>query len=341
MTDISAALQRNPATGKLTSQFDISDYFYIPISGLGVKTSTPYYEDFESRSLGAATSPMGALTISNLTDKSITTNSYSGTRALECAYTGGISAPARFPKAYVTLPERSNKVYFSCRFKFSGTTTGGANVWKFLRFSNTSGSDPYSDSNKFSHEMTSLAGVANPFSHSETITVDGANTTTASNQLPADDTLPNLFPNGQWVFYEGYIDAGTVGNSDATIIIKSNNKVALNFTNRNFLSATNPLGIKYILTPMNGIDDFVSSTLVSYMDDVYADGSFARCIMTDSSDYETSTNSTRCAQVLSFTTNEGAYLIRKRGLFAEGQAAYYHFWDINGAYVGYVAGVAV
>lgn len=63
--------------------------------------------------------------------------------------------------------------------------------------------------------------------------------------------------------------------------------------------------------------------------------------MTDSATYSTSTAGTRCVQVLSATTAEGAYLIKKRGLFTEGQTAYYHFWDVNGAYVGNVAGVAV
>lgn len=336
MTDIPVSMNRNPATGKLQSRFDPSQYYFMSIAGLGVKSSTPYYDDFESRTLGAATSPMGDLVISNTVDKSVTSNSHSGVKALECAYTGGVSAPARFPKAYLTLGTRSNKVYFCCWFKFSGTTTGGSNVWKFLRFSNTTGGDPYGDANKFSHEMTSTAGVANPVSHSESIYVDGALTTTAGNQLPADDTPANLFQNGQWVFYEGMIDAGTVGNSDADIIVKANNKIALHFNNRNFLSALNPQGIKYVLTPMNGIDDFTSSTLVSQMDEIYVDGSLARCIMTDNADYSLSTQGTRCVQVLSYTNSDGAYLIRKRGLFTQGAMAYYHFWSISGAYVGYV-----
>lgn len=332
---------RNPATGMLHWDFNINDYYYIPIVGLGIKTSVPYYDDFESRSLGAVSSAMGNLTISNTTDKNITTNSFSGTRALECAYTGGTSAPARFPKAYLTLPNRSNKVYFSCRFKFSGTTTGGANVWKFLRFSNSAGNDPYNDSNKFSHEMTSSAGVANPVSQSSSIWVDGGFSATAGNLSPADDTPANLFQNGQWIFYEGFIDAGTVGNADAEVVIKTDNKIACRFLNRNFLSSLNPQGVKYVLTPMNGIDDFTTSTLVSYMDEIYVDGSLARCIMTDNSNYAASTNSMRCAQVLSFTTSDGAYLIRKRGLFSSGQTAYYHFWNTSGVYVGYVSGVAV
>lgn len=340
MTDIPVGMNRD-FNGKLKSRFNINDYSFVPIVGLGVKTSTPYYDDFESRSLGAPPNPMGDLTISNLSGRTITTNSHSGSRVLECAYTGGISSPGRFPKAYLTLSERSNKVYFCCWFKFSGGSSGGSNVWKFLRFNNTSGSDPYVDSNKFSHEMTSGDGVGTPASHSESIMVDGAYTTTAVDQIPADDTLPNLFPNNQWFFYEAYIDAGTVGNLDAQIIVKSNNKVALNFTNRNYLSATNPLGVRFVLTPMNGFDNATTSTLISYMDEIYVDNSLARCVMTDSATYSTSTAGTRCVQVLSATTAEGAYLIKKRGLFTEGQTAYYHFWDVNGAYVGNVAGVAV
>ena len=339
MTNVTAGMNRDFG-GILRSQFDKSQYYFIPIAGMGVKTSTPFYEDFDSRTLGAATSPIGDLIISNVADRAITVNSHSGANSLECAYTGGISAPGRFPKAYITL-KRSNKVYFCCWFKFAGTTTGVGNVWKFLRFNNTTGVDPYGDSNKFSHEMTSLSGVANPVSQSSTIVVDGSITTSAANQDAPDDTPANLFQNGQWIFYEGFIDVGTVGNNDANLTIKANNKVTLKFSNRNFLSATNSLGIKFVLTPMNGIDDFTSSTLISNMDEIYCDGSLARCIMTDNSNYDLSTQNTRCVQVLNYSNSSGSYLTRKRGLFTSGASAYYHFWNTSGVYVGYVLGTVI
>lgn len=336
MTDIPVSMNRN-FNGKLQSRFNINDYYLISGSGFGSKSAPAvYYDDFESRSLGGTGASVGSLVVSNSGGVTISNSSprYTGAKHLQNNY-----ATERFPKIYLPLATRSNVVKFSSWFKFSGTVTGGSNVWKFLRFNNTSGSNPYADYNKFSHEFTSATGVAYPTSASTTIGVDGGNSSDSSNLSPSDAPVTSLLVNGQWVFYQAEISAGTVDNMDANITVRINGKRHIRFVNRNYRSTLNPLDVGFILTPINGLDNMTTTTVVMAMDCATADISLAECIMTDNAVYDSSTNWE--PQPIQYMEDTKCYVVRKRGTFTSGATAYYHIWNTSGAYVAAYTGLVV
>lgn len=335
MTDIPVSMNRN-FNGRLQSRFNLSDYYLISGSGFGSKALPyDYYDDFQSRTSGAVVADIGRLVVSN---KSGATISATGSRAGNKCFQNDYNVQ-RFPKAYIPLLSRSNNVKFSCWFKFEGTTTGGTNVWKFLRFSNTEGNDPYNGQNSFSHELTSTIGVANPVGNSTTIETDGGISSYWANAGTTDDTPANLFINGQWCFYQAEIQAGTVGGSDANIIIRVNNKRVNTFYNRPFLTATHPLGVSLVLTPIDGFDDYTSTTIKMSIGSVSCDTSLAECIMTDNAVYDSSTNWE--PQPIQYMEDTKCYVNRKRGTFTSGATAYYHIWNTSGTYVGAFTGLVV
>jgi len=334
MVDKTLTWGRSPATGKLDSIFVESEYYIINGAGFGTKTTTPYYDDFETRVAGATGSSVGSLQVSNSSGATISTVApRSGTKCLQNDY-----SLQRFPKIYHALSQRSNRVKFSCWFRFDGTVTGGSNVWKFLRFSNTEGNDPYNGQNSFSHEFTSTIGVANPVSTSTSIELDGG-LSSWSIHTTSDVTPDAAFVNGQWLFYQAEIYTGTEGNADANIVMRVNGKRIASFYNRQYLSATHPLGVSLVLTPLDGFDDYTSTTVVMKMDSLSVDGSAAECIMTDNAVYASSTNWE--PQPINYLTDAKAYIKRKRGTFTSGATAYYHIWDTSGNYVSSYAGLVV
>ncbi len=316
---------RNPATGKLQWDFDINDYATIAGSWFGTKTESVYYDDFESRSVGAVSGSVGSLNWSLSTGSSISTsNPHSGTKSVVHNYSSN-----DFPKAYKTLSGVNRNVYMSCWFFFSGTVAAGT-VWKLGRVGYGT---IYTGIARAGASYTSSGTTDHPQSFGGEIRTDpsGTGITSSSSHMTGTNTTPTAaFINGQWHFYEIEFYAGTLNGNDCYFEERVNGKITARWVNRLFLTDAYPNLPNWILTPINGMDN--SPSITYSVDEVYISESRSRVVMTDSATYSASTK--WCAQedLVNGWSDTLIYYKPKRGSFTQGATAYLHVFN-NGVLV--------
>lgn len=323
MTDIPVVMQRNPATGKLESRFDINDYLTITGSGFGTKTESVYYDDFESRAVGAVSGSVGDIEWLSSTSSSVSTsNPHSGTKSLVHNYLS-----AAFPHAYKSLTGKTG-LTLSCWLHISGTASAGTKVWKMAR---VGGNSVYSGNPKAGASYTS-AGTANtPQSIGGEIVIDNGTISSYSANVTGTTSTPaNAFTNGSWHFYELEFYTGTLNNSDCYFCERVDNKVTTQWVNKPFLTSTNSTMPSWVLTPINGLDG--NPDITYSLDELYISESRSRIIMTNSATYSASTNWCTQEDLEDGWSDTLIYYRPKRGTFAQGATAYLHIFS-NGSLV--------
>ncbi len=297
-------------------------------TGFGTKAATtPYYEDFEGEALGAVSSPLNSLNISNATSSTIiNSDQRSGTKSFQQDY-----AVTSFPKAYVTLSGASKSLYMSCAVKFTGTCDASASVWKFGR---VGANTVYSGIGRAGASYTALSSATTPANFAgEIINSDGLTSWNAHNT--ASDGSPNsIITNGDWHFYELEFNSGTIDTSDAYFTERWSGKDSLIWNNRPFLTAANSSEIDWVLTPVNGLDG--SHPITMLMDDLYIDESRCRVVMTDNAVYANSTK--WAAQPVVTWSDTAIEITRKRQSFSVNDTAYYHVFNSSGSLVHSASG---
>jgi hypothetical protein len=292
-------------------------------TGFGTKPSTtPYFEDFESQTVGSAVSPVGSLTVSNGTGTSISsTVKYSGTKSLEQDFSSN-----SFPKIYKTLSGTEPSVYMAGYFKFNGA---GGTVWKHARIGagTVYSGDPKAGS---SYTATQGANVPSNFSGEMKTKSPAEFTGVSGNNTGADVSIPaEGYITDTWLFYEAEFYAGTLDNSNSYFSETVEGKQTLLWNNLEFLDSTAPDLPDWFLTVLNGHDG--TNTLKMYMDTVYIDESRCRVVMTDNAVYASSTK-WAVQPVVTWSDTSITYTAKRQG-FAISSTAYLHAFDNDGALV--------
>ncbi len=289
-------------------------------TGFGTKTGTPYFEDFESVTVGQYTSgqSIGSLVTVNGGPQVVTSKSASGSRSLYNNF-----ATADFPEVYKVLSGTNRRAYLSCKLWIEGA--GLPHVWKFGRIGANSvyGGIPHAGAS-YPPTFTASSDAFN----GEIVTSDGITSYWANNTANPANWAP-AFANGFWRFYELEFDAGTVNNSDATFNEYVNAASTVIWQNRPYLTSANSALPTWFLTPFNGWD--VSTGNAGYMDDIYIDESRARVVMTDNATYASSTKF-EIQPVVSWSNT--SIVVTKRGgsSFTAGNTYYLHVFDNAGSH---------
>lgn len=117
---------RNPATGLLHWDFDLSDYASVTGSGFGTKSQFVYSDDISSYPLGAITNAIGSMKISIDGGVSIANDMLRGSnKAIKKQYYNDND----FPKIYINLPSPSQSAYFACWFRYANDDFAGVPDW--------------------------------------------------------------------------------------------------------------------------------------------------------------------------------------------------------------------
>ena len=295
-----------------------STLYTITGTGFGTKTGTPYYDDFESETLGAVTGTVGSLVISNSEGTSITTDAYSGSKSLKNDF-----SLQRFPKIYKGLSGTNTRSYMSGYIKTTGTS---GLVWKLGRL----GSDvEYSGTPQAASEYTSAQSSSTPTTFSGTIKNPSITTYSINNTSAVS---PTVLLSNTWLFYEVEFYAGTTDNSDAFFYERIDGQATVVWENRPYLTTANSSALPdWFLTIINGHANGTTPTLSILMDSIYIDESRARVVMTDNATYANSTK--RAVQPIAAYANTSVTATRKRQGFAVNDTAYLHLFNNNGALV--------
>jgi hypothetical protein len=332
---------KNPAGNRkdlLPSLFTKSKTFYLPTvsaagsgsnytfagTGFGTKSTTPYFDNFESRSVGAAGGTVGSLVLSTNTGMSISTvRSASGTKSL----LNSSFVDNYFPKPYLPLSGNSSRVYASCKMYITGDVTA-ATVWKMWRIGSPVGSE-YSGTPRAGESWTALPsglpdGTAGEIVNSDGITSYWAHNTAASG-------AEHAYVKDKWLHCEVEFYAGTVGNSDANMIVRVDGVQVLIWQNRPYLTAAAPDLPDWILLPCQGIDGHPACSV--NWDDLYIDESNARLIFTDNATYSSSTKfDVQVLESSGLTNTSISVPPGNTPSFTTGQTAHCHFWNNANSY---------
>jgi hypothetical protein len=309
--------------GKFNSS---SQFSFISGSGFGTKTTgSPYFDNFESYSSGAVNSGLiGSLAQLNYGGTSIDTAvKHSGSKSVKHNYNS-----VRFPQLGMSYASPQRTAYQSCWLRFTGSITGGPTVWKFARFGNDISYQP----NRFSDEHTSVANATSPDTLSGSVyTVDGEYIEYSETNDVADGSA--LYVSDAWMFYEVEIDGGTLGGNNGFAEVRINNVPTLRFTNFSIPDSTHTDLIKWMLTPIVGMDDATTINIQMWIDELSHDQSRCRVITTNNATYASSTN--WAAQKIS-TWSDTSITISEpvnRGSFNAGETVYHHVFNSAGTRV--------
>ncbi len=306
--------------------------FTITGSGFGTKTTgVPLYDDWESASTGLVGSTIGQLKVSSTGATSITTSlSHSGTKSLTHDY-----LTQDFPKLYREFATRSRYARMSCWWRWTGSVTS-TSVWKLLRFTNDA-IDPYAGQNRFSAEYTAGTNGDRPQAFSGIVYVDGGFPGFSGNNEVSEQIA--LFTPDTWHFMEWQADIGTLNNSDAVFKAWIDGVECIRYTAKPFKTTSFPDDLKFIMSPINGLDGATSRNVQFFVDELYSDGSLCRVVMTNNATYGSSTLWAEQPVVTwSDTSVECTY---NRGGFTIGATAYRHVFNSSGTLVHSTTGFTV
>lgn len=287
------------------------------VSGFGNKSSTSYFEDFETQAIGPSISPVGRIHLSNSAAQTISSaRAFSGARSMQNTYSLN-----DFPKNYLVLSGTRRRFYFSCHMYYSGSLTG-AGVWKQGRIGAES---IYSGTPRAGESWTSGNALPDGFA-GEIVNSDGITSYWAQNTAaPGAESIYDL---NRWMFYEFEFDAGTLNAADSLTRASVDAVPVLVWNQRPYLTSASPKLPEWFLTPINGLDG--SPAITVNMDSVYADESRARVIFTNEPSYSASTLF-NLQPIISYADTQ---LITRRLIpsFAIGQTVHVHAWTELGAY---------
>lgn len=292
-------------------------------TGFGTKSSTAYFDDFETNTIvndpNGISADIGSLRISNRAGASISTSQFfSGSKSLSNNF-----ATEYQPKVYKTLSATQRRHYLGCMFKFTGTWQGpGTAPFKMGRI----GGDPNDAYNGQPHAGSTFvaasgAGFGTSFS--------GEITNPTITSYSADNTAQDpttAYKSNQWQFYEVEFDAGTLNNSDCTFLERVDNTPTVIWQNRPFLTTATPLLPGWFLTPMNLLDH--NPNIICYMDQVYVDESRARVVITNNATYGSSTVF-NIQPVITWTDTQ-ITVQKNTPSFTDGATAYRHVFGTTG-----------
>jgi hypothetical protein len=302
--------------------------YTITGTGFGTKQATaPTFDDFENLSLGViSASSVGSFIMSDagLGGTSVVSAARDGNKCILNDF-----ALSPFPKVYKNLAGTGKIGYMGCWIKrdiYGAITSSNNPVWKYSRVGSNS---VYSGSPRLSDEyvgqaITSASGIL--------VNSAGGTIGTAVNNSfrPADPIT--IHPENAWLFYELEYDYGTAGNNDCFFEVRINGNRAVAYYGSDgyiFLTAGSTASPGWLLTPMNGMGEV--HPVYIWLDDVYADESRARAVLTDNAVYA---NSTKWAvQPIEFFGNASVTVTGKRQDFSVGAAAFLHLFNDNGALV--------
>lgn len=292
-------------------------------SGFGTKSTTAYYDDFETRSTGQVGTLVGSLDISNTTGvQIITTNTYSGVKSLSATNYNTNT----FPKPNLPLSGNNTRVYASCRLYVAGDVTATA-VWKMWRI----GSPPETVYGGVPHagESWTTGGDGMPFGFGgEIVNSNGKTSWHAHN--PAGSNF-GIYDKDRWMFLECEFYTGTVDVSNCYMKCWVDGVQVLSWVNRPYLTSANSQLPDWILIPCQGMDNNPSCSVV--WDHLYIDESNARVIMTDNATYASSTFGSKCnvLPIISYSDTEIVCQDVTTG-FTGGETAHLHLWKDDGTY---------
>jgi hypothetical protein len=312
-------MQRNPFTGKLDSKFDESNYYVIEGSGFGVKNLQSIYENFDSLTGG-----VGALDVVNSGGVSLDSSiKYSGSKSIRCEF-----LIEDFPKIFAAL-QHPQKVYASFRVRYSGDPTY-TNVWKFGRIGAGAiySGIPHALSNFTAAEVSGWL----PYSNGSVVAVASpANGSWSGNMT--DTVNPNIVL-GEWMTFQYWFDAGTVGNSDFWFKEQQNDLVTSQWVDKEYLSTGGPSLPEWFITPMDGYPRNSAlgappASLIGHMDEVYISQDPKYIVFSDTAILANATKT--------FVGNDFAWhddkiwLAKNIGRFNVGDTVYCHIHNDSGA----------
>lgn len=304
-------------------------------SGFGTKDSTtPYYEDFESESLGASGSSIGDLVLTTTGGTNIVdTDKNSGSQCVSHLFT-----TVDFPKLYYPLSGVKRRGYFSCSLKFSGTSGGSGAVWKLAR---VGANTVYSGVSKAGWSYVGNSADVPTANGSELVSSNGIqaagqveNGNISGNYAPYSD----IFSSEVWQFYEVEWDFGTADGDDSYFTDRVNNNPTVTWNGEECLTAANSDLPDWILTPINGFGT-TGHPVTYYMDDVYVDETRNRVVMTDNATYASSTK-WAVQPVLTWSDTQITCTGKRQG-FAVDDTAYLHVFNNSGALVHSTSSITV
>ena len=290
-------------------------------TGFGTKSSTPQYESFESQPLGQVGNIAGAVTISEQTDISISTNrAYIGTKSLFISS----YVTNYFPKTYITLSGSRPRLYASCRLYVAGdiSLTG---VWKMWRVGSPLGTE-YGGVPRAGESWTTGGGGAPAFFGGEIVNSDGTTSWDIHNSATGN---PATYGTGRWMFCEVEFYAGTVNSSNAVMKARVDGVEVLNWSNRPYLTSANSELPDWLLLPCQGMDNHPNCS--ANWDNIYVDESNARVVFTDNATYASSTKWD--VQPITSYSDTSISVTKVTPSFAGGSTVHAHLFRDNGSYV--------
>lgn len=288
------------------------------VSGFGTKSSVSKFEDFESRTTGAATSPVGEINLSLDTGQSVTTTrSFSGTKSLiNASY-----ATNYFPKNYVTLSGNGTRFYACCMIYIVGPFTGSG-IWKMWRIGS---GEVYGGEPRAGESWSSSSSLPNGFA-GEIVTSDGITSWAAQNQ--ATPGAESIIDENRWLFCELEFYTGTINNSDSYFKVTVDGTPTFIWNNRPYLTTANSTLPQWILLPCQGIDGNPPCSV--NWDNIYWDESRARVVYTNNATYTSSTIFN--IQPITSYSNTLIQTTRNTPSFSIGQTVHVHIWNATGGY---------
>jgi len=299
-----------------------NNQYVIQGTGFGSKSGDPYFDDLADAPLGQVNGAMGNLHTSWPVGSTITnSDSITGGRAFKHDFSAN-----SFPKVYLPISGTTNKVYFSCYLKISGTVGNGIAVWKTGRIG---AGDVYHGNPKAGSSHTSNGGSYLPQTFSGEVVTGDRTITSWHLQNEATEKPNTTFIQDEWMYYEVEFYAGTVDGNNAVFIERLNGTETVLWQNRPFLTEGYESLPTWFLTPINGLDG--TPNIEYLMDAVYFDESRARVVMTDAENYSLSTK--YAVQPIISMNDSEIVVSKKRQVFAIGDTAYLHVFDEDGVLV--------
>lgn len=288
-------------------------------SGFGTKSSTAYFDDFESRALGAIGTTLGSLQTPGNSGFAIqNTNSYSGAKALTASnYAGNPS-----PHPYMPLSGTATRFYGSCRTYLTVGTAESGKVYKMPRIG---AGTPYDGVPRAGESWVSGAdGMPGSFG-GEIVTSAGITSWGAQNTAGSNVGAYNA---DEWQFLEFEFYTGTVDVSDCVMRCWVSGTPVVSWVNRPFLTTANSELPDWWLIPYMGITGNPANTVT--WDEFYFDESNARIVITDNATYASSTkwaNQPVVAWADTTITSQKRYTG-----FTVGETVHVHLWKADGTY---------
>lgn len=340
MTNIPVSMNRNPATGRLQSRFNINDYWVITGSGFGTKdNSFRFAQDFNALATNTDVLPTenaagtGFKLYQGGGSSVDTSNPHSGTKCWKTKFTGN-----QTPRLSLDTGRYQRKLSYSCWWRYHVNSYTGGGDWKLGRMGNTA--EPYGSS-RFDHEYTGAVPPSSVSMNTATsvLGVVGYPETAVNSKVRAGHTF--FYPQPDtWYFYKMYGDSGdylTNNNYFEVFLNGTSNRYfdgsGTSDPARAFRNVDNPNMLRTILLPNTGIVNFADRDIDQWIDEVSVSSGWASAIMTDNPVYGQTLGTGKCVELRDVAWSNNTIIFEKVfGVFSSGDSAYIHIIDDNLTY---------